>query len=269
MGDPQLRDNTEVEDAEREHLIVVSPYFIDTHEVTVAELRAMHEGLAKTGARLPPQWSGQMVGLDEDDYSTFTPGPTADDPADTHADLPANAVVWQTAYDYCDVRGKQLPTEVMYEFLASGRGEEQNYVWGDDEPACEDTVSARAGLGVYSTFDDDCRPPGSIGGVLTAGMGKRDRVELGDGADSRVVLDVAGNLTEWMLDWFNAEDEGVWATPGVLTDPVALEPGRSGDRHTVRGGSWRGRYVELRAAARVGRDPTAENRSLGFRCARR
>ena len=156
----------------------------------------------------------------------------------------------------------------MYEFLASGRGLEREYVWGDDSPGCDDAVAARAGFGVYATFEGECRPPGSPGGVVPPGAGQRDRVQLGSSPDSPVVLDLGGNLSEWTLDWFNAQDEGVWATPGVLTDPIALEAGRFGERRTVRGGSWRGRYVALRAAARAGRDPFDENRSLGFHFAR-
>jgi formylglycine-generating enzyme len=269
MGDPELRNDTEVQDAEREHLVVVSPFFIDTREVTVADLRGAQAELAAADVPLPPAWTGNLEGLNEDDYSTFTLGPSFADPGDAQAQLPVNAVLWQTARAYCLARGKDLPSEAMYEFLASGRGLEQKYVWGDDSPSCDDAVAARAGFGVYATFEGECRPSGTAGGVVPAGAGMRDRVQLGAPPEAPEVLDLAGNLSEWMLDWFNAEDEGVWATPGVLTDPIALEPGRFGVRRTVRGGSWRGRYVELRAAARVGRDPAAQNRSLGFRCARR
>jgi len=269
MGDPQLRNDNEVQDAEREHLVVISPFFIDSHEVTVAELRALQAELNQAGVPLPPLWSGNTEGLSEDDYSTFTLGPSELDPADAQANMPVNAVPWDTARAYCQLRGKDLPSEAMYEFLASGRGLEQKYVWGDDPPQCEDVVAGRAGFGIYATFDGACRPYDNPGGVLPAGSSRRDRIQLGTDNAPALVLDLAGNLSEWTLDWFNAEDEGVWATKGVLTDPVAEEPGRAGARRTVRGGSWRGRYVELRAAARVDRDPTVPNRSLGFRCARR
>jgi formylglycine-generating enzyme required for sulfatase activity len=269
MGDPELHNETDVEDAEREHLVVVSPFFIDTHEVTVAELRARLGDLLAAGVPLPPPWSGSYEGLDEDDYATFTFGPTDDDAADAQAALPVNGVVWETARAYCHAQGKELPTEAMFEFVASGRGLERNYVWGSDAPSCNDVVAGRAGFGVYATFDGACRPSGSLGGPLPPGAGLRDRIELPGGDAADPLVDLAGNLSEWMLDWFNREDEGVWATPGVLYDPVADERGSAADRRAVRGGSWRGRYVELRAAARVGRDPEAKNRSLGFRCARR
>jgi formylglycine-generating enzyme required for sulfatase activity len=264
MGDPELRDDREVANAEREHLVVVSPFYIDTHEVTVGEFRARADELTRAGAELPPTWSGGESGTSDDDYSTYTPGPSDADPADVHATLPVNAVSWKTAQAYCELVGKQLPTEVMFEFLASGRGLEHKYVWGNEEPECEDAVAARAGFGVYITYEGDCRPAGTIGGVQPFGSAPRDAVTL----DDAVVVDLAGNLSEWTRDWFNAEDEGVWATPGLLIDPVALEQGVAGERCTLRGGSWRARYVQLRAAARLGREPQAANRAVGFRCAR-
>lgn len=265
MGDPALRDDDEVADAEREHLVVVSPFFLDLHEVTVGELRARADDVLRAGASLPPQWSGSDAGISEDDYSTYTAGPSSNDPSDVQATLPANAVSWRAAQAYCHAVGKELPTEVMFEFLSSGRGLEWKYVWGNDEPGeCDEVVTARAGLGAYASFEGACRPPGTMGGPLSPGAGKRDRAELPGG----VALDIAGNLSEWTLDWFNTEDEGVWATSGVLTDPVAREPGQAGDLRTLRGGSWRSSYVHLRAAARVGRDADTVNRAIGFRCAR-
>ncbi len=269
MGDPQLLHDPDVQDAEREHLVVVSPFFIDTHETTVGELRAKLAELESAAVPLPPRWSGSDEGASEDDYSTFTTGLSEADPLDAHAALPVNGVTWQTARAYCRSLGKDLPSEAMFEFLASGRGLEQKYVWGDDAPECADAISGRAGFGIYATFDGACRTGSGAGGVLPGGSGRRDRVELGGGSEAAAVVDLAGNLSEWMLDWFNAQDEGVWQEPGVTRDPVADEVGRAGARRTVRGGSWRGRYVELRAAARVDREPDGVNRSLGFRCARR
>ncbi|RYZ04762.1 MAG: formylglycine-generating enzyme family protein [Myxococcales bacterium] len=267
MGDPALRDDGEVADAARERLVVVSPFFIDAHEVTVAELRAHADDIASAGAELPPEWSGSSAGISEDDFSTYTPGPSSSDPVDQQSALPVNGVSWHTARAYCRAVGKDLPSEVMFEFLASGRGREQEYVWGNDEPQwCDGSVvAARAGFGAYATFDGTCRPADSIGGPLPMGGGLRDRAQLAQGE----VLDLAGNLSEWTLDWFNTENEGVWATSRVLTDPVADERGAAGERRTLRGGSWRGRYVQLRAATRLGREPEMVSRAVGFRCARR
>jgi formylglycine-generating enzyme required for sulfatase activity len=267
MGDPALRDDSEVADADRERLVVVSPFYIDAHEVTVGELRAHANDILRAGAALPPEWSGDTAGISEDDYSTYTPRASLNDAADVQATLPANGVSWRAAQAYCHAVGKELPSEVMYEFLASGRGREQEYVWGNDEPQrCDGSVVAgRAGFGAYATFDGECRPADSIGGPMPMGGGSRDRVRLAEGE----VLDLAGNLSEWALDWFNTQTEGIWATAGVLTDPVAMEQGESGELRTLRGGSWRGRYVQLRAAARLGREPEIANRAVGFRCARR
>jgi formylglycine-generating enzyme required for sulfatase activity len=270
MGDKALRGNPEIVDSDQERLVVVSPFYLDTTEVTVASLRELAGELEQRGEVLPSEWSGKSDAADRDDFSTFTRARPPPDPDDAHGVLPVNAILWSTARASCQLRGKDLPSEVMLEFVASGRGRENLYVWGNDAPECEDkehpsAVVARAGLGVYVSFDDACRPPASIGGALPPGSGTRDRIA---GDDGRTVEDLAGNLSEWTLDWLTGQDEAPWATPGVLWDPIALEPGRGDAIRSVRGGSWRGRFPELRAAARSGRDPLIENRSVGFRCAR-
>lgn len=269
MGDLQVRDDDEVQDADLPRLVALSPFQIDEHEVTVAEFRQLAGRLEQANETLPPEWSGGESGLsDENDYATYTRSSSAADPDDQHGALPVNGVSWTTARAYCRALGKDLPSEAEYEFLASGRGREQAYVWGDDDPACADVVTGRAGFGVYATFDGSCRPDGSIGGALPPGSGSRDRVALGDPEKPSVVVDLAGNLSEWAVDFLNAQDEGIWAVPGVLRDPIAAEAGHAGLRRVVRGGSWRGRFIDLRAAARLGRDFDTENRSIGFRCVR-
>ncbi|HVJ15921.1 MAG TPA: SUMF1/EgtB/PvdO family nonheme iron enzyme [Polyangiaceae bacterium] len=270
MGDKALRGSPEMLDSDQERLVVVSPFYLDETEVTVGAFRELADELEQRGEVLPSEWSGKSDAADRNDFATFTRARHPADPDDTHAALPVNAVIWSTARAYCQLRGKDLPSEVMLEFVASGRGRENLYVWGNDAPECDDkehpaVVVARAGLGVYAAFDDACRPPASIGGVLPPGSGTRDRIA---GDNGRTVEDLAGNLSEWTLDWLTEQDEAPWATQGTLRDPIALEPGRGDAFRSVRGGSWRGRFPELRAAARSGRDPLLENRSVGFRCAR-
>jgi hypothetical protein len=153
-------------------------------------------------------------------------------------------------------------------------------VWGEDAPVCDGAlvepaaccelaVVGRAGYGEYSSFEGVCRPASSIGGPLPPGSGSRDRVEIASARRRGTVVDLAGNLSEWMLDWSNRQDEGVWEAQGLLRDPLADVPGSDASRRSIRGGSWRGNFVELRAAAKAGRRLVDENRAIGLRCARR
>jgi len=59
------------------------------------------------------------------------------------------------------------------------------------------------------------------------------------------VMDMAGNVMEWVDDWYNTN---------------------KGYRE-IRGGSWNTGSYALRAATRTGRSPSASYFDVGFRCA--
>lgn len=264
LGDPELRGNTDLEDSDRERLTVISPFFMDRREVTVANFRRYARELSELGNALPPVFSGGTEGNALDDFSTFTEAPLDD--ADERGKLPVVGVTWATARAYCQVLGKDLPTEAQFEFVASGMGAEWPYAWGNDAPECNNAIMAAAGYGHYANFDGTCRKPGTIGGPSVPGSNPRDAVQLSDGS---VISDLAGNVTEWTLDATSQEAERAVESNEVQFDPV--RPSSSGMNKTLRvvkGGSWRGRFVEARAGARSGRDPNDANRSLGFRCVR-
>ncbi len=271
MGDPDTRGVPALADSHEERLVVMSPFYLDQAEVTVAQLRERWPALAAGGAVAPPSWVGDSDPSQLDAFATYTPGPSAADPTDARAKLPVNGVVWSTARAYCESLGKELPSEAMLEFVASGRGRETRFPWGDDEPSCDDAVFARAGVGLYFAYSGACRDPSTIGRPAEAGSGVRDRVLVRDVAGARegLVVDLAGNLTEWTRDAWRESTEPPWSAPGYLVDPVADPTGAAGELRAVRGGSWRGALVDLLAGARSARDPAIDNRSMGFRCARR
>jgi formylglycine-generating enzyme required for sulfatase activity len=249
MGDPRVTVTDPFLGGAAEHLVVLSPFFLDRHEVTIAELRA--SGLALVDSR------GR--GLDPKDDLRDTLGACAysvlTGPND---DRPVNCVSWQLARDYCRAKGGELPTEAQLERASSASGT-RLYPWGDGEPTCAMAVTARN----TSTAQGGCSTQDglSLSSRLVPeapGSGSADRV--GD------IVDVAANVAEWTRDAFEPDDGPCWS-PAVLIDPVCAGP--DAGVHSTKGGDLA--VVPLPyAQLRVGRATTDRFFSyptVGFRCA--
>jgi hypothetical protein len=72
------------------------------------------------------------------------------------------------------------------------------------------------------------------------------------------VLNLSGNVSEWVADWF--EDYA----PARLSNPVGPE---AGDEKLIKGCSWFFHPAYCRGAARPSADPATRFDYLGFRCA--
>ncbi|MBT3392345.1 MAG: SUMF1/EgtB/PvdO family nonheme iron enzyme, partial [Chloroflexi bacterium] len=75
------------------------------------------------------------------------------------------------------------------------------------------------------------------------------------------VYDMAGNIWEWVEDWY---DSGYYAV-SPTENPTGPE---SGDYRVLRGGSWSHNGSDLRVAYRYNYAPSSRHYSIGFRCAR-
>jgi formylglycine-generating enzyme required for sulfatase activity len=106
-----------------ERLVVVSPFYLDATEVTVANLRA--SGIPKGGILI--QHSAE---LPRSSYSA-APGELESQPL--------SCVTRGGAMGYCTEKGARLPSEAEWEFAASAR-RSAHTVWGDDPR--EDVVRA-------------------------------------------------------------------------------------------------------------------------------
>lgn len=243
MSDPTiLPDPDGIETPSR--VVTLSPFYIDAHEVTVAELRASGVAIAKD----PRVGNGTASGC------TFTsaPGPTDD--------LPVTCITWTRAAQFCAAKGARLPTEAEIESLLTRRTSSR-YVWGQDDPDCEDVVAERvdpAGLPGDTFVLTACARHGI--GPAKAGTGKRDAAVVG----AERILDLAGNVSEWTKDTFEGIGKRCW-TAGLAVDPVC--EGAS-NAHTVRGGSWGLPRGNTRSTNRASALETNQTPSLGFRCAR-
>lgn len=277
MGDPLQAGLGDGTDADRPRLTVLSPYYLDATEVTVSDVRGSVIA-SRVGAHDADGTPGDLQW-----FCTFT-----SEPGD-HDELPVNCVSWGAARDYCRARGADLPTEAQMEHaLGATRG--LRHPWGNDPPtvpwdpddpcdprgACTGAIWGRGGVGRAAEAPSQCRECSTrlylgllpTGGPEPVGSGWRDRVERATGT----LVDLAGNVDEWVQDVWNRQDEPCWSAPGVHRDPVCKTPGHSdaGQLRSVRGGAWSSDPTLLRAASRDRRDTTAVGGYMGtgFRCAR-
>lgn len=250
MGDPSF-------DVPYERLVAVSPFLIDTHEVTVGELRA--SGVAKPNAF--GFSDSTLTSTDASKVATAHCTYTQD--KGITEDLPVNCISRQLARDYCAKIGRRLPTEAEHEFV-SGARVDAVFPWGDTTPECGDAV--------YGRDFDQTKPPewrlcASLGThVAKPGSGKLDRVKLSEG--SAEIVDLVANLSEHVEDTYNDVTEPcIEENPAV--DPVCRQ--RSASKPSsflLRGGSWDSPgSSNLRAAGRFS-GQVEQTIQIGFRCAR-
>jgi formylglycine-generating enzyme required for sulfatase activity len=143
--------------------VAVPAFWIDRTEVTVAAYRACVE----RGACARPSRTSPMC--------TFDLG----DPQ-----LPVSCVSWSSANAFCLAVGKRLPREVEWENAARGTTPIR-YPWGGGH-----------GCGVAATLAGETTNR-SCSGKRPSKVG----AHLG-GASPYGVLDMSGNVEEWVADWY-------------------------------------------------------------------
>jgi formylglycine-generating enzyme required for sulfatase activity len=251
MGNPHSIDTGLGDQANRSRLVVVSPFFLQRTEVTVAAYR-----LDASKSVLP--WTGSTKGDQTNDYCTFTSTP------DANEDKPVNCIYWADARNYCRARGGDLPTEAQIEYVAGGLVSHR-FVWGEEAPTCSDAVYGRAGWGLFDNLISPCKTSTPPGGPLPVGFRvsppRRDRLWTGTGT----IFDLIGNVGEWARDEFQEQVGPCWSKGGVFRDPLC----QTGvGVHTARGGDWRTVGSLILASGRYGVDAKTASVVVGFRCAR-
>jgi eukaryotic-like serine/threonine-protein kinase len=150
---------------------------------------------------------------------------------------PVVHVAWAAADQYCRWAGGRLPTEAEWEKAARGV-DGRLFPWGDTAP---NSQLANIDPFVGDTSEAGSYPPG---------------------ASPYGVLDMAGNVWEWVADWYDPTyyNESLAVNPA---GPASVEkPLRSG-----RGGSWFWSAGLASSGFRDWWESDKEDDGVGFRCA--
>ncbi len=157
---------------------------------------------------------------------------SADDKRFNKDEQPVVGISWYAARSYClwlsliESGGAndhlyRLPTEIEWEYAAGGE-ESRTYPWGDQEPS-----STRAN---YNENEGATTPVG----------------RYPEGATPEGLYDMAGNVWEWMDNWYDNDKSA----------------------RSLRGGSWVGNSDYLRCSARYWGNPDNWVNYIGFRVVR-
>lgn len=237
--------------------VYLNGFWIDKHEVTMGQFQDfVNETGYKTTAQNPVgsfgeyvDWGGLVFAPTETRFvlnATYLQpeGPGTD--AAT-AFSPVVQVSWQDAQAYCRWAGRRLPTEAEWEKAARG-DDGRLYPWGN---TFDKTDGTRANY-----CDRNCRfiqrnPEADDGATRRQDVGKYPA-----GASPYGVLDMAGNVQEWVDALFDIR--------GYFRFPT---PNPSGTEYVVRGGSWLDKAEGIRATVKTKYPPYARNNITGFRCA--
>jgi len=217
-------------DEEPVHSVILSAYWIDKYEVTSASFATFLNQNKNQAHR----------------FIEITPTVTIEhknnfyQPRKGLENYPVNRVSWFGANAYCQWIGKRLPTEAEWEKAARGN-DQRIFPWGNKFPDNSRVTFRRK----FSEKKFKVMEP-------VDGMKK--------GVSPYGVHHMAGNVWEWVSDWFDAS---------AYRDENRIDPKGpdSGISKVLRGGNWYYKAYYMRTTYRFNEKPQTFKIWQGFRCA--
>ncbi len=232
------------------HEVTLSSYWIDKHEVTVAEFEKFVKATSFVTEGEKIGWSGvfsvsergwircEKVSWRNPDCGDKRPNP----------DEPVTQVSWNDAVAYAKWAGKRLPTEAEFEYAARGGLDQNEYAWGNElRPNGKPVANWWQGtFPQKDTKEDGFNGRAPVMSFPPNGYG---------------LYDSAGNVWEWTSDWY-AVDYYQW---GSTDNPAGAA---KSENKVIRGGSWlcaENYCTNYRAAGRSNSPTDSSLNNLGFR----
>lgn len=295
---------------------IVSAFELDIYEVTVGRFRAFVEANAGTklappaaGAGAHPKipgsgwqttWNKYLPSDASSLKSSLTNGTWTTSPG-ANETKPITRVPWLVAFAFCAWDGGRLPTFAEWSFAAAAGAEQRVYPWSS--PANSTTITAShaayscnldgtpyqcpssycdvdnavpCNVTTCTNLGGSCVYPSCFGcdvskDIATVG-------QLGQGAGKYGHFDLAGNVSELLLDATAVKSFEDSLVPTCVDcaaimgpDPSQASTGGGGNkdyRVYVTGGGWRSSSTELRTTQLSGPRWDDTSDSMGFRCAR-
>jgi formylglycine-generating enzyme required for sulfatase activity len=242
-GEFVMGSNSGRSDERPQRSVFLDAFEIDRFEVSNAQYQRFLQTMKRTA---PPYWPGGEYPIDQADY-------------------PVVGVSWEDADAYCTWAGKRLPTEAEWEKACRGT-DSRIYPWGD----VWDLSRANVEVTAPQSWPVDWNEAWTLLQASSNETGQRRLMPVGsylDGASTYGVLDLVGNASEWVEDWYTWSDYQHMPAQ----NPRGMGPPWN---HSLRGSPWFDPYGSTswvqdmsRCSARNSSHETRDPR-VGFRCAR-
>ncbi len=226
-----MGSNRSLEDEAPEHRVYLDSYWIDKYEVSAGKFAEFLNTLDNVKGYYLDNKFGTLY------YdSRFHSRPGLEN-------YPINNITWHAADEYCKWKEKRLPTEAEWEKAARGTTA-QAYPWGNIPPS--DTLAR-----YFQTWTKEEKHK-----VMVPVQA------LTEGQSPFGLYNMAGNVKEWVDDWYDREyynEQSEYANP---RGPIG------GEFKVVRGGSWRDMKGFIYSTFRNSGNPKSRMDDYGFRCAK-